>query len=132
MSDTTANNPNFSGAGSTGPAGSTPGGARTPGQDPKTQADRASIEEQLARLREDVSSLSDSVRNLATHGAEDVRRQATALRDDVRQRGEAYLRQAQDAASDLEEDVSERIRAEPIKSVLIAAGIGYLYARLFR
>lgn len=132
MSDTTANNPNFPGSGSAGTSGGTTGGARTPGQDPKTQADRENIEEQLGRLREDVSSLSDAVRSLASHGAEDVRKQATALRDDVRQRGEAYLRQAQDAASDLEEDVSERIRAEPIKSVLIAAGIGYLYARLFR
>ncbi|NDW07079.1 DUF883 family protein [Jiella pacifica] len=131
MSDNMANNPNIPGGGAAGTSGAA-SGAQTPGHDPKTQADRASVEEQLSRLREDVSSLSDAVRSLATHGAEDVRRQASALRDDVRQRGEAYLRQAQDAASDLEEDVTERIRAEPIKSVLIAAGIGYLYARLFR
>ena len=38
----------------------------------------------------------------------------------------------QDAASDLEEQLSERVRAEPIKSVLIAAAAGYLYARIFR
>ena len=58
--------------------------------------------------------------------------QAAALRDDVRETGERYFRQAQDAASDLEEQVSERVRAEPIKSVLIAAAVGYVYARLFR
>ncbi|MBO0664002.1 DUF883 family protein [Jiella sp. CQZ9-1] len=111
----------------------TPGSSfGTPGQDPKTQADRANLEEQLGRLREDVAGLSDAVKSLASHGADDVRRQAYALRDDVRQRGEQYLRQAQDAASDLEEEMSERIRAEPIKAVLIAAGVGYLYARLFR
>lgn len=121
MSENMASNPTTPG-----------GGAQAPGQDPRTQADRANVEEQLGRLREDVSALSEAVKSMATHGADDVRRQASALRDDVRQRGEAYFRQAQDAAHDLEEDVSERIRAEPIKAVLIAAGIGYLYARLFR
>ena len=55
-----------------------------------------------------------------------------ALRDDVRERGERYIQQAQDAASALEEQLSERVRAEPIKSVLIAAAAGYLYARIFR
>ncbi|MAU96889.1 MAG: hypothetical protein CMP81_13535 [Fulvimarina sp.] len=121
MSDNMANDPTMPG-----------GAAHTPGSDPKTQADRANVEEQLGRLREDVAALSDAVRSMATHGADDVRRQASALREDVRQRGEQYLRQAQDAASDLEEEVTERIRAEPIKAVLIAAGVGYLYARLFR
>ncbi|MCQ0986542.1 DUF883 family protein [Jiella marina] len=111
------------------PAGGSP---HTPGKDPKTQADRANVEAQLSRLREDVASLTEAVKSMATHGAQDVRRQAFALGDDVKERGEYYVRQAQDAAADLEEEVSEKIRAEPIKSVLIAAGIGYLYARLFR
>ena len=121
MTDNMANTPNMPGS-----------GARVPGQDPKTQAEKANVEDQLGRLREDVLALSDAVKSLASHGTDDVKRQASALRDDVVQRGEQYMRQAQDAAHDLEEDMSERIRAEPIKAVLIAAGVGYLYARLFR
>lgn len=90
------------------------------------------IEAELARLREDVSGLAEALKAEASHRADGARQQAFALRDDVRERGERYMRQAQDAASDLEEQLSEKVRAEPIKSVLIAAAAGYLYARLFR
>ena len=127
MTDNMASNPNIPGG-----APHTTGAPHTPGNDPKTRADQANVEDQLGRLREDVSALSDAVKSLASHGTEDFKNQASALRENVQQRSEQYLRQAQDAASDLEEEMSERIRAEPIKAVLIAAGVGYLYARLFR
>ncbi|WP_102958786.1 DUF883 family protein [Mangrovicella endophytica] len=90
------------------------------------------LETQVARLREDVAGVADALKSLATERAEGAKRQAFALRDDVRERGEQYLRQAQDAASDLEAQISERVRAEPIKSVLIAAAVGYFYARIFK
>ncbi|MEE2950805.1 Membrane-anchored ribosome-binding protein, inhibits growth in stationary phase, ElaB/YqjD/DUF883 family [Fulvimarina manganoxydans] len=112
---------------------STTGG--TMGAGPGThagQSDREQLEAQIAKLREDVSGITDSLKQMATHRAEGARGQAYALRDDVKAQGERYLRQAQDAASDLEEQMSDRIRDEPIKSVLIAAAVGYLYARLFR
>ncbi|MEF2071774.1 DUF883 family protein [Consotaella aegiceratis] len=105
--------------------GSTPAGGSSAAADDRLEA-------QVARLREDVAGVADALRSLAGERAEDAKRQAYALRDDVRQRGERYVRQAQDAASELEEQISERVRAEPIKSVLIAAAAGYLYARLFR
>ncbi|MCQ8780954.1 DUF883 family protein [Mangrovibrevibacter kandeliae] len=102
----------------------------------KTQADAevagSDLEQQVSRLREDVAGVADALKALASERAEDARSQAYALRDEVRERGERYVRQAQDAASELEAQLSERIRAEPIKSVLIAAASGYLYARLFR
>lgn len=90
------------------------------------------IEAELARLREDVSGLAEALKAEAANRADGARQQAFALRDDVRERSERYMRQAQDAASDLEEQLSEKVRAEPIKSVLIAAAAGYVYARLFR
>ncbi|MBB3950451.1 DUF883 family protein [Aureimonas jatrophae] len=93
---------------------------------------REDLEAQAARLREDLAGVTDSLRNLAGSGAESARRQAYALRNDVRDAGERYIRQAQETASEFEEQISERVRAEPIKSVLIAAAVGYVYARLFR
>ncbi len=94
--------------------------------------DRETLEAQVARLREDLQGVAEAMKNLASHQAEGARRQAFALRDDVRDRGERYVRQAQEAASEFEDQVAERVRAEPIKSVLIAAAVGYVYARLFR
>jgi ElaB/YqjD/DUF883 family membrane-anchored ribosome-binding protein len=94
--------------------------------------DRETLEAQMARLRQDLQGVTDAMKTLAAHQTEGAKRQAFALRDDVRDRGERYVRQAQEAASEFEEQISERVRAEPIKSVLIAAAVGYVYARLFR
>ena len=90
------------------------------------------LEAQIARLREDVAGVTESLRSLASGSATTARAQAYALRDDVRETGERYYRQAQEAASDLEQEISDRVRAEPIKAVLIAGAVGYLYARIFR
>jgi ElaB/YqjD/DUF883 family membrane-anchored ribosome-binding protein len=90
------------------------------------------LEIQVSRLREDVAGVAEALKSLASERADGARRQAFALRDDVRDRGERYLQQAQEAASEFEAEISERVRAEPIKAVLIAAAAGYIYARLFR
>ena len=108
-SDTTQNDFSTGGTQGTG-AGSTSG---RPEHD---------LEVQIAKLREDVRDMSETLKSMAGSGAESARQQAFALRDDLRHRGEAYMQQAQDAASELEEEMSDRIRSEPIKSVLIAAG----------
>lgn len=90
------------------------------------------LETQVAKLREDVAQVVETLKTIAGGRADDARSQAFALRDEVRDRGERYFRQAQETAGEFEEQVSERVRAEPIKSVLIAAAVGYLYARLFK
>lgn len=95
-------------------------------------ANRADLEAQISKLREDVAGVADALKSLAGDRASSAREQAFALRDDVRDRGERYFRQAQETAGELEEQISERVRAEPIKSVLIAAAVGYVYARLFK
>ena len=89
------------------------------------------LETQVSKLREDVAGVAEALKSLATERADGAKRQAFALRDDVRNRGEQYVRQAQEVASDFEDQVSERVRAEPIKAVLIAAAVGYFYARIF-
>lgn len=91
----------------------------------------ADLEAQIAKLREDVAGVAEALKNVATERATGARQQAYALRDDVKDRGERYVKQAQSAVSDFEDEVSERVRAEPIKAVIIAAAVGYLYARIF-
>ena len=90
------------------------------------------LEAQMAQLRKDVAGISESLKTMASDRGNGMKNQAYAIGDDVRERGERYMRQAQDAASDLEDQVSDKIRSEPIKSMFIAAAVGYLYARLFR
>lgn len=115
QSDTTSNEfPSASGAGN--PAG--------------RPAD-TELEAQIAKLREDVAGVAEALKAVAAERADGAKSKAYALRDDVLKSGERYVQQAQDAASDLEEQLSERVRAEPIKAVIIAAAVGYLYARIF-
>ncbi len=95
-------------------------------------AGKPDLEAQISQLRADVAGISESLKTIATDRSNGMKNQAYAIGDDVRERGERYMRQAQDAASDLEDQVSDKIRSEPIKSMFIAAAVGYLYARLFR
>lgn len=90
------------------------------------------LETQVAKLREDLTDIAETLKSVAGDRADNAKRQAFALRDDVRQTGERYYRQAQEAAGELEGQISDRVRAEPIKSVLIAAAVGYFYARIFK
>ncbi len=99
--------------------------------DADTRSNEADLQKQVSRLREDVAGVAEALKGLASSRAGNAREQAYALRDDLRSQGERYLQQAQDTASELEEQFSERVRAEPVKYVLIAAAAGYLYARLF-
>jgi ElaB/YqjD/DUF883 family membrane-anchored ribosome-binding protein len=89
------------------------------------------LQKQVGKLREDVAGIAEALKGLAGNHAGNARQQAYALRDDLRSQGEQYLRVAQDTATELEEQFSEKVRAEPIKYVLIAAAVGYVYARLF-
>lgn len=98
----------------------------------RSPAGQPDLEAQIAQLRADLAGISDSVKTIAANRTHGMRDQAYAIGDDVRERGERYMRQAQDAASDLEDQLSDKIRSEPIKSMFIAAAVGYLYARLFR
>lgn len=115
QSETDVNTPGAIGASSSGKKGST----------------NSELETQVSKLREDVAGVAEALKSLASDRADGAKRQAYALRDDVRNRGEHYVRQAQEVASDFEDQVSERVRAEPIKAVLIAAAVGYFYARIF-
>jgi ElaB/YqjD/DUF883 family membrane-anchored ribosome-binding protein len=99
---------------------------------PGKKHEDADLEAQVAKLREDVAGVAESLKSLAGARASNARDQAFALRDDVRETGERYFRQAQEAAGEFEEQISERVRAEPIKAVLIAAAVGYFYARIFK
>jgi ElaB/YqjD/DUF883 family membrane-anchored ribosome-binding protein len=98
----------------------------------RSDANQADLEAQVKQLREDLAGVTETLKGMAGNRASSARDQAFALKEDIKETGEQYFRQAQETVGELEEQLSERVRAEPLKSVLIAAAIGYFYARIFK
>ena len=74
--------------------------------------------EQIARLREQVEML--------------MRDRVTPALADVAGRAEGAARSAQDLAREQAEALSGRVREQPLISILVAAGVGYLIGRIVR
>lgn len=75
-------------------------------------------------LDERFDEIKDNVKNLVDQGqekAQALKERALEVKDEAISRG-----------TDLLETVTEKIRANPLKSVAIAFGIGYVGMRIFR
>lgn len=71
-----------------------------------------------------IGSIKESVRGMVDHGQERMHQLKDKV-SDVKQ-------QAMSRSSEYLERVAELIRANPLKSIAIAFGVGYLGMRLFR
>ena len=114
MSDTKPNAPKNNQTGTTNPAS------------------EGDLETQVKRLREDLTNIAETLKGMAGNRASSAKAQASTLTGEIKDTGEQYLRQAQQTVGEFEEQLSEKVRAEPLKAVLIAAAVGYFYARLFK
>ena len=74
--------------------------------------------EQIAQLRDQVQTL--------------MSERVTPVLANAAGQAEQYARQAKDMYDDQAEMLSERVRESPIVSLLIAAGVGYLFGRIAR
>ncbi|MBP1851442.1 DUF883 family protein [Rhizobium halophytocola] len=83
------------------------------------------LEAQLSQLRSDISSLADLVATFGAERAESYRRKATEFAGDAKEAAKTQI-------SEMEEDLSNRIRRNPLQSVAIAAGVGFVAALLSR
>ena len=94
--------------------------------------DQASFEAEFARLRDDVTSLMETVKDLAAKEAhsvaETVRHGIDGAAERVRSGSKRVKDSAQDAAASLQANVEEH----PIPSVLLALGLGVVVGMLLR
>lgn len=84
-------------------------------------ATAADVEEQFERLRADIAALSQTLSDFGSGKLEEIADRSAGLANDAK----ARLKTA-------EGDLEDRIRANPITSVGIAAGVGFLVALLTR
>lgn len=90
------------------------------------------IELQLAQLREDIAVLARTVAAAGSQKAENVSRRVKKATDEAADASLNMVEAAREQALSLEKDLERQIRTNPLQSVAIAAGVGFLFALLAR
>ncbi|SFB19090.1 Membrane-anchored ribosome-binding protein, inhibits growth in stationary phase, ElaB/YqjD/DUF883 family [Rhizobium sp. NFR07] len=97
-----------------------------------SSASTKDIEVQLQQLREDISALAKTVAAVGNEKATEVKGKAKRAAADATDASYQMVEAAKSQAVSLERDLERQIRANPIQSVAIAAGAGFLFALLSR
>lgn len=90
------------------------------------------IEVQLEQLREDIAALAKTVAAVGNEKASEVKSKAKRAAADATDASYQIAEAAKNQALTWERDLEGQIRANPIQSVAIAAGVGFLFALLSR
>jgi len=103
---------------------------------PKTAAegenDSAAIEEQIARIKSDISDLASTLASLGSKRVRGARGQADQRLQDLTGAGEEMLDELRRQLRMVERDVEARVRDRPLQTIGIAAGVGFLLALIMR
>lgn len=95
-------------------------------------ADTKDIEKQLQQLREDISNLAKTVAAVGNEKASEVKGKARRAANDAADASLQMVEAARNQAVSLERDLERQIRTNPIQSIAIAAGVGFLFALMTR
>ncbi len=99
----------------------------------------AKTEENIDVLKEELQTLHKQIENLAKAVEQDASGRTAVVAADLEDQFDKYqklagekLQKALSAGNDGVENVSERIRQNPLGSLLLAFGAGYVISRFFR
>jgi ElaB/YqjD/DUF883 family membrane-anchored ribosome-binding protein len=90
------------------------------------------VEAQISQLREDISGLARSVAALGNEKVSEVRGKAKRAASDATDASMQMVDAARAQAVSWERDLEQQIRTNPLQSVAIAAGVGFLFALMTR
>ncbi len=90
------------------------------------------IELQLEQLREDIAALAKTVAAVGNEKAYEVKNKAKRAAAEAADASYQIAEAAKNQALTWERDLEGQIRANPIQSVAIAAGVGFVFALLSR
>lgn len=90
------------------------------------------FEKQFEQLRSDISTLSDTIQQMGAGKVHEAQRKATETGHDLTDAYEGALESVRGEFQHLEKDVTDKVRANPLQALGIAAGIGFLAAILSR
>jgi ElaB/YqjD/DUF883 family membrane-anchored ribosome-binding protein len=90
------------------------------------------VEIQIQQLREDIAALARSVAAVGSEKAEDYRHRVRRATNDATDASMQMVEAAREHALSMEKDLERKIRTNPLQSVAMAAGVGFLIAMLAR
>ncbi|AFR26772.1 DUF883 family protein [Bartonella quintana] len=97
----------------------------------KTAAEK-DLQTQLEKLRNEISGITSTLTNLGANKLNAAKNKAEKLYHSAKENSEDVLSQAKDKIGDLEQSMNQCVRKNPGKSVLFAAGVGFILAQLLR
>ncbi|EPX85396.1 DUF883 family protein [Salipiger mucosus] len=96
-----------------------------PASSSASQHDVDALNEQIATLRKDISSLTELVGDIGMRRGRDARDRVEAKAREARDMGEERLREAGERISELEGEARGSIRDNPFQAIAIAAAVGF-------
>ncbi|MEP3120459.1 DUF883 C-terminal domain-containing protein [Nisaea sp.] len=106
--------------------------ARTKTAANETSAKSDDIEAQLEALRADLAALADSVSGLSQSKAGDLKQRGEEVAAKIAENSSAAVKRVKNDLDRIEKNVSTGVRAKPIRSIAIAAGLGLAVGYLVR
>ncbi|UNE55591.1 MULTISPECIES: DUF883 family protein [Bartonella] len=88
--------------------------------------------EQFEKLRKDVSNVTSSLADAGANTLNAAKDKAGKLYHAAKENGEDILSQAKEKIGDFEQNMHQYVRKNPNKSILFAAGIGFILSQLLR
>lgn len=96
------------------------------------ERDFAQVQEELTRLRADVASLTDSLKDVAAHQAEGLADSVRHGLDGAAQRVKGASKRLRAGAQEAADQLQSNVEEHPIPSVLLALGLGVVVGLLMR
>ncbi|WP_208439225.1 DUF883 family protein [Bartonella tribocorum] len=90
------------------------------------------LQGQLETLRHEISGMTSTLTDLGAKKFNAAKDKAEKLYHSAKESSEDIMSQAKDKISDLEQTMNQCVRKNPGKSVLFAAGVGFILSQLLR
>jgi ElaB/YqjD/DUF883 family membrane-anchored ribosome-binding protein len=90
------------------------------------------LQAQITALKDDIANIAATLARIGKSSAEDAKRSAAESYESARVRGEETFDDLRLQARELEEQLTETVRENPLTTIAVAAGVGFLLALIAR
>lgn len=90
------------------------------------------LQAQVAALKEDIAKITATLSKIGKDRAKGAGRSAASSFETARLRGEETFEDLRSQARELEDQLTETVRENPLTTIAVAAGVGFLLALIAR